>query len=255
MSGKFAVLGEIVDKPKPAAKPQQQQQQQKKKADAAPSAAPAAGGDAPAPRVGGAAASTRARGPRGAEKNRGTRPPRREFDRQSGTGRGREVRKNGEGRGGWGNERNPNPRNKDVEAKNVEGGDKPETAAVEGEAKAEGEVATVVPEPEKKVPEEPPIFTLQDYEKQKQAAAVADDYKPPREVVAPVDSKAKTINKGATVSAKPAAAVAAPKAKKEKKSFSLDEFVSSTPAAAVPTQSSGPRRGSRIPADAFPKLK
>ncbi len=191
MSNRFNVFSDDSDNKKPAA-------------PAAPAKAAAPAAPAAPAKVGGAAASTKPRGPRGAQANTGSRPPRREFDRQSGTGRGREVRKNGAGKFGWGNDKDPKAATGEVPAVKPEDGAAP--ANPEGAAPAAGDAPA--PAPEKKEPEEPPVFTFADSIKAKEAKAVQGDKKPPRRIQSN-GLKGKTINSGAAANAAAPAAPAA----------------------------------------------
>lgn len=78
------------------------------------------------------------------------------YDRRPGTGRGREFRKDGAGRGNWGNEKKFYKKDEEEEPKN------------EGEEeKEEGEGATEEPAKEEKAEPEPPRESSQDREEKK----------------------------------------------------------------------------------------
>ena len=125
----------------------------------APASAPAKGGDKPAP--------ARAAPAGGKDGNR--RPPKREFDRHSGTGRGarsdgHEDKKGGHGKGNWG-------------GKGDTGGEEGEDAAPV-ELTEEEKAAKEAAEEERR--KEAAAMTLEEYQK-KQAAAAAEKAKEQKE--------------------------------------------------------------------------
>mmetsp|Transcript_3097 Transcript_3097/g.6324 ORF Transcript_3097/g.6324 Transcript_3097/m.6324 type:complete len:293 (+) Transcript_3097:325-1203(+) len=97
---------------------------------------------------------------------RGGRPPARDgkrtFDRRSGTGRGREIKKEGGGGHNWGNDKNDA---KKAEGPVEEGNEEINTAEEETENKAEGEEEAVV---EKVEEPEDKTLSFDEYMKQKQ---------------------------------------------------------------------------------------
>lgn len=111
------------------------------------------------------------RGDRGYERRRTgdqDQRPKREYDRHSGTGRGKEVSKGGAGKGNWGSV--------EEEAQASIDGSAAEVAAAE-DAKKEGEEGAVeVPATAETAaeaePEEPPVRTLDDYLNQRKKVAV-----------------------------------------------------------------------------------
>ena len=93
------------------------------------------------------AAKTAKNLPKGLRHNTGHRAPKREFDRHSGTGRGREIPKNGSGPRNWGNPKDAKAALRD------------ETADVEESPVAEEPIAAP----------EPVGLTLKEYEEQRKA--------------------------------------------------------------------------------------
>jgi len=237
-SALFADDGETA--PKAAPKKKQVQEQTK-----VPKAQPAPGQDSAKPKgqQGGAKASRTIRGPRGSEQNTGHRPPKREFERHSGTGRDRSVRKGGAGAFAWGSAKDTTPLDSVTPAPEVE------TPAAEGAATEEVK-APAAPEPE---PE--PIFTFEDAMKLRQANAVQGDVKAPRAAIVSDAVKPGAVihagkNIGGTKSGKQeesngAARLIATK-KSGKKVVDLAAFsavIGSAPApAAAPAESSAPYR-------------
>lgn len=104
-----------------------------------------------------------------------TRPGKREFDRRSGTGRGKETAKGGAGAGNWGSE--------DAEAHSLEGQSATTAAAVaEGQTQKEGEEATAettaaapaeTTEAAAPVDNEPPVRTLSAYLAERKSTSAA----------------------------------------------------------------------------------
>lgn len=89
--------------------------------------------------------------------------PRRTFDRHSGTGRGYEMKRDGSGRGNWGNEADEVA---PVTSEVIEGGEKPpsEKPTAEEDSAAEGDKEASKDEVEEKEPENKEM-TLEEYEK------------------------------------------------------------------------------------------
>eukprot|EP00736_Rhodelphis_marinus_P004773 Rmarinus@m.4850 len=82
--------------------------------------------------------TSRGRGGRGGGRGRGSRPPKREFERHSGTGRGREVQKDGDGQFNWGSTKAEAEDGQ--EAAKPEGDEEPKVDGAEGAAESdEGE--------------------------------------------------------------------------------------------------------------------
>jgi len=170
---------------------------------------------APAPTAGAGGG----RGGQRRENNQGTgHRPKREFDRHlSRTGRGKEVRKEGAGRGGWGSTA-PAAVSGDNSAPVPEGGAQQPNAPTDGANAASPSASAPAPEPE---PEEP-VLGLDDFLKQKQANAVAGDVKAARQVVVGGSFKpGKEINAGIKNNEKSKKKA---DGKGGKKIISLDEF-------------------------------
>jgi plasminogen activator inhibitor 1 RNA-binding protein len=115
---------------------------------------------------------------RGAGRSGGRGAPRdgkREFDRRSGTGRGREIKKGGDGARNWGSDKNEA---RTAQGPVVEGDEKP--VVVEGDAEASTEIEAApeviqVPEPEDNT------ISYEEYLKSKEATRANELLKPKEE--------------------------------------------------------------------------
>ncbi len=164
---------------------------------------------------------------------RSERPPKREFDRHvSGTGRGRQIKKGGEGKFNWGNP----AKEGDAEAPK------------EGEA-APAEAAVEAPvEPAE--PEGPVVKGLAEFRAEQAAAAVAGDKKAPRQI---------STNFVVPKEEAPAAKAAAPAKKaapaKGKTVINIDVFNATTkPVSSGASSEKKPQGGRKLTKNDFPAL-
>jgi len=134
------------------------------------------------------------KGDRGTKKGRGGPPPtrdgKRQFDRRSGTGRGREIKKDGGGSRNWGSDKN--------EAKKAEHAESAEKAANNAEDAniVEEENAVVEEEPVVEQEPEPATFSLDEYLAEK-AKIQADNelFAPKEEKMIDTDFSGKAVVK------------------------------------------------------------
>jgi len=114
----------------------------------------------------------------------GQKPSKRSYDKKSGTGRGKEIKKGGGGKGNWGKD---NEQWEEVpSSEKQEKEDKPETEASKGET----EVPAPVKEPTEEE-KEAKLMTLEDYIKKKEAEKSANmpELPAPRQAGEGVDKK------------------------------------------------------------------
>lgn len=164
MAGQYHNMYDLLDIEDDA--PRKPKKQNKPKATPAVQGNPNSGKavDGAAPAAGGAEKKPRRK--RGGKGRRAGAPRRgREFDKQSGTGRGKEVSKNGHGKGGWGRE-DEQGQPEDSLPPVVKPEQLPEAVEVEVEADFEAEVK----EPERPKTPEPVMLSLEDHLAAKEAA-------------------------------------------------------------------------------------
>lgn len=157
----------------------------------------------------GGAAAKKTGAPIGANQHR---PKKREFDRHSGTGRGKEVKKDGHGRYGWGSEKNPT---EEMEASGRTDAPADDDADAPAAADAEDDVKSV---------------TYEEYLKRKEAEMPQDDReaKGRKPEVAQKFGKGQVFQKNEETVLFPDLVKGKSSGKKKdkgKKGLSLDEFV------------------------------